>query len=371
MENENIFSISEHFSSVDDPRHHNIQHKLIDIIIIAICAIICGAESWTQVSEYGRSKHDWFKQFLELPSGIPSHDTFGRIFAIIDPGQFSHSFTMWVQSMTQLCSGSQVAIDGKTLRRSHDKSGGKAAIHMVSAWASKNGIVLGQIKTDEKSNEISAIPKLIKTLELNGTIVTIDAMGCQKEITRQIIDKGADYVIALKGNQSSLHENVELFFQNNAQTESIFSYCETTDGDHGRIEIRRYWTTTDIDWLQGKEKWANLKAIAMVQRERHVNEKVSTETSYYISNLESDADEIAQAIRSHWSIENSLHWILDVSFREDACRVRKDNAPENLAVLRHIALNLIKKEKTLKGGIQSKRLKAGWDNAYLFKILKR
>jgi predicted transposase YbfD/YdcC len=366
-------SISNHFGNLTDPRHHNIRHKLIDIITIAICAIICGAETWTQVEEYGHSKEEWFSDFLELPSGIPSHDTFGRIFAMIDPDQFKQAFISWAQTICELYRGALVAIDGKTLRRSHDSSRDKAAIHMVSAWASQNGLVLGQVKTNEKSNEITAIPELIKALELQGTIVTIDAMGCQKHIVQDIVNQGADYVLSLKANQPNLHNQVELFFQDYLQADikddSTFDAFESTDGEHGRIEIRRYWTTSHIDWLQGKEDWTNLRTIAMVQRERHIDDKVTTETAYYISSLPSNAEKLAQSIRGHWGIENSLHWTLDVCFREDQCRVRKDHGPQNFAILRHIALNLLKKEKTFKGGIQSQRLKAGWNNDYLVKVL--
>lgn len=365
-------SIKNHFSKIADPRDLNKRHKLIDIITIAICAVVCGANSWEHIEVFGHSKLDWFKDFLELPHGIPSHDTVGRVFAQIDPGEFQQSFMSWVQAICQLSHGQVVAVDGKTLRRSHDKSNGKSAIHMVSAWASANGIVLGQIKTDEKSNEITAIPELIKTLEIEGCIITIDAMGCQKNIAKTIIDKGADYVLALKDNQRTLHDNVELFFQDylkNNTNHSAIDFYQSTDGDHGRIEIRKYWTTSDINWLQGKETWKNINTIGMVQRERHVGDDISIETSYYISSIENDAKRFSHAARSHWSIENSLHWVLDVSFREDESRIRKDNAPQNFAVLRHMALNLLKRETSLKKSVKSKQLRAGWDNDYLAKVL--
>jgi len=363
------FTISSHFTNIDDPRKYNIRHNLIDIITIAICALICGAENWVDVEQYGKSKYGWLKQFLQLPNSIPSHDTFGRVFSLLDPKQFNDAFTCWWQSIQTLIHKKHVAIDGKTLRASYDKALGKSAIHMVSAWAVENGIVLGQVKTDEKSNEITAIPELIKQLELQDAIVSIDAMGCQKSIAKQIIDKQADYVFSLKGNHSLLHDQIKMFFQDNANPCTEFDLFESTDGDHGRIEIRRYSTTDDIDWLQGKEQWPGLKTITMVQRKRHIDDKISDETSYYISSIKKDAKKIARAIRGHWHIENSLHWVLDVSFDEDRCRVRKDHAPANMATLRHIVLNLIKQEKSFKGSVKTKRLKAAWENSYLLKIL--
>jgi predicted transposase YbfD/YdcC len=360
------YSISNYFSNVEDPRKYNIQHSLIDIITITICALICGAQNWGDVEQYGKSKYQWLKQFLALPNGIPSHDTFGRVFSMLDPQQFKEAFLNWSQSILTLIG--QIAIDGKTLRASHDTAAGKSAIHMVSAWAVENGIVLGQIKTDEKSNEITAIPELIKQLELQGTVVSIDAMGCQKAIAKQIIEKKGDYVFSLKGNHSALHDQVALFFKD-PQNPSEFDCFASTDGDHGRIEIRRYATCDTIDWLQGKEHWAGLKTITKVQRERHIDGKTSLETSYYISSLGRDVHKIARAIRGHWHIENSLHWVLDVTFDEDRCRVRKDHAPENMAILRHIVLNMIKQENSFKGSIHRKRLKAAWENDYLLKIL--
>jgi len=360
------FAISNYFTNIEDPRKYNIQHTLIDIITITICALICGAQNWGDVEQYGKSKYQWLKQFLALPNGIPSHDTFGRVFSMLDPQQFKEAFLNWSQSIQTLIG--QIAIDGKTLRASHDNTAGKSAIHMVSAWAVENGIVLGQVRTDEKSNEITAIPELIKQLELQGAIVSIDAMGCQKTIAKQIIEKKGDYVFSLKGNHSALHDQVALFFKD-PQNTSEFDCLASTDGDHGRIEVRRYETCDTIDWLQGKENWAGLKTITKVERERHIDGKASTETSFYISSLSRDVHKIARAIRRHWHIENSLHWVLDVSFDEDRCRVRKDHAPENMAILRHIVLNMIKQEKSFKGSIQRKRLKAAWENDYLLRIL--
>lgn len=367
---QNGFSISSHFATISDPRKYNIRHNLIDIITIAICAITCGAQNWVDVEQYGKSKYDWLTQFLLLPGGIPSHDTFGRFFSMLDPKQFNNSFTSWWQSIRTLLDQNQIAIDGKTVRSSHDKAMGKDAIHMVSAWHVENAMVLGQIKTNEKSNEITAIPELIKQLELQNTIVSIDAMGCQTAIAGQIIEKQGDYVFALKGNQSSMHDQIKLFFQDSLNNLNEFYHFESVDADHGRIETRRYWTCSEIDWLQGKEKWAGIKSITMVQRERDINNKICTETSYYISSVEKDVKRIANAIRNHWHIENSLHWVLDVTFNEDKCRIRKDNAPENVAILRHIVVNLLKQEKTFKGSIQTKRLKASWENSYMLKILK-
>lgn len=362
-----IAPFGRHIDCIKDPRRHNIRHLFHDMLLIALCAIISGADSWTQVAEYGRSKQQWFSQFLALPNGIPAHDTFGRVFAMIDPKGFENFFRHWVQDFAESIKDKTVCIDGKTLRGSHDRASGKAAIHMVSAWAAEAGLVLGQLKTDAKSNEIIAIPELIKTLALEDAVVTIDAMGCQKKIVRTIIDQKADYVIQVKDNHKRLHEDIALFFQEpaNANLDSV----ETTDGDHGRIETRCYMTTSDISWLQEKHLWAGIKSIAMVTRERDINATVSREKAYFISSLESDAAVIAKAIRAHWGIENSLHWCLDISFREDHCRVRKDHAPENMGILRHMALNLLKREKSLKGGIQTKRLKAAWDHSYLLKIL--
>jgi len=366
---DNKNSIRDFFSNLTEPRESNKRHHLIDIITIALCAVICSADTWEEVEEFGHAKHDWFKTFLELPHGIPSPDTFARVFACLDPGEFREAFLRWVEAIQKITRGQIVAIDGKTVRHSFDRN--TSPIHMVSAWAYGNGMVLGQVKTNEKSNEITAIPELLKVLELEGCIVTIDAMGCQKTIANKIIEKKADYVLGLKGNQGNLHADVELFFQDclsSGFTDISYDYSETVDGDHGRIETRRYWTTSDINWLADKELWKNLHTIVMVQRERRLDARVSMETSYYISSLRSDAKEIATAVRGHWSIENSLHWVLDIAFREDESRIRKGHAPENFAILRHMALNLLKKEPSRKS-IRRKRLRAGWDRDYLVRVL--
>jgi predicted transposase YbfD/YdcC len=356
-----------HLDCIEDPRRHNKQHLLHDILLISLCAVISGADSWTQVAEYGESKIVWFREFLSLPNGIPSHDTFGRLFARIEPKGFHEFFVRWVGDFSASIKGKTVSIDGKTLRRSHDRVNGKSAVHMVSAWASDVRLVLGQIKTDDKSNEMTAIPELIKTLALEGAIVTIDAIGCHKKITGTLVEAGADYVIQVKDNQKNLHKNIALFFQEPAN--GPFDIFETLDGEHGRIETRRYFTTDDISWLPEKEEWPGLKTICMALREREANGETSIEASCFISSLENHAPAIAKSIRAHWGIENSLHWCLDISFREDLCRVRKDHAPENFGILRHMATNLLKQEKTLKGGIQTKRLKSAWDHGYLMKVL--
>jgi len=365
-------SIETHFGGLSDPRHHNKKHKLIDIMTIAICATICGADTFKQIEDFGTAKIKWFKKFLELPFEIPSHDTFGRVFAIVDPKEFRSCFINWIQAVQDILAGQIIAVDGKTLRRSFDKSTDKKPIHMVSAWASESGFVLGQVKTDEKSNEITAIPQLLKMLELSGCIVTIDAMGCQKKIAETIVKKGADYLFSLKGNHGNLHDDVKLFFDGCLKDnfkDIPHSFYETVDGAHGRIETRKFWTVSDINWLYGKRLWKGLKSIGMVESERQIGDEISKERRFFITSLDSGAKTFGHAVRSHWGIENGLHWTLDIAFREDESRIRKDNSPENFAVLRHIALNLLKNEKTFKGSIKTKRLMAGWETSYLEKVI--
>lgn len=364
-----------HFADLEDPRdERGKDHQLIDILTIAICAVICGADSWVDIELYGQSKQAWFSTFLNLNNGIPSHDTFARVFARLDPEQMQRCFLSWVTAMSELSAGEVVAIDGKKVRHSYDNAKGKGAIHMVSAWASANRLVLGQRKVAEKSNEITAIPLLLQVLAIEGCIVTIDAMGTQKEIASAIIDQGADYILALKGNQGRLFEDVQWLFEQAQATQFqtvTHDFAQTIDKGHGRIEIRRCWTLSDaeLDYLIQKPQWKGLKTVVMLQSEQRIKGQASLETRYYISSLGSLATKMLAAIRTHWTVENHLHWTLDVAFDEDDSRVRKDYAPQNFSLLRHIALNLLGQDKSTKAGIAAKRKKAGWNDAYLLRIL--
>ncbi len=365
--------IAAHFESVTDPRiERTKEHLLLDILTISILAVICGADGWVGIETYGKAKESWLKTFLVLPNGIPSHDTFARVFARLDPEQLQAAFLSWVRSVSRLSAGEVIAIDGKTARRSYDKGKGKGAIHMVSAWASQNRLVLGQRKVDAKSNEITAIPELLKVLDIHGCIVTIDAMGTQKAITQQIIEQGGDYVLALKGNQGNLFEDVEQIFEQ-ALSQNFkgieYDFYETKDVGHGRVEQRRCWSLGQVEWLIDAEKWAQFTSIARVESVRECDGKTSGEARYYISSLAPDAQRLAEAIRTHWSVENPLHWVLDIAFREDECRIRNGHAPENFTLLRHLAVSALNQEKTAKIGIKNKRLRAGWDDDYLLKVL--
>ena len=369
-------TILDHFTDLDDPRvERTRRHKLVDIIAIAICATICGADSWVHTEIFGRSKLAWFQSFLELPHGIPSHDTFGDVFARLDPVQLQDCFISWTQAIAQLLPGEVVAVDGKTARRSYDQAGKKGAIHMVSAWATQQSLTLGQVKTDEKSNEITAIPQLLEMLELHGCIVTIDAMGCQREIAQRITQSGADYVLAVKENQGQLHESIQDLFEG-AEAFGFdgvpYDHAQTVDKGHGRVERRECWVIADpdcLDYLDPHGQWPQLKAAVRVVGHRQTHEGGITQPRYYISSLAASAEQLMAAIRSHWTIENSPHWTLDVTFRKDQSRVRKDHGPQNINTLRQIGHNLLKSETTLKVGIQGKRLNAGWNEDYLLKVL--
>jgi len=369
-------TIAEHFGSLEDPRVERTKHhQLLDILIIAICAVVCGADDWVAVESFGQARREWLETFLPLEGGIPSHDTFGRVFARLNPDAFRACFRSWIQAVFTQTRGQVVALDGKTLRRSHDNARGKAAIHMVSAWATENTLVLGQLKVEDKSNEITALPALLRLLSLEGCIVTIDAMGCQTAIAQEILDARAEYVLALKENQGTLYQDVVLAFHEGRHTgfrDIAHDTHQTTDGDHGRLEIRRCWVIRDPEYLRyfaREEHWPGLRSVAMVESECWEGDAVRRERRYFISSLPGEAHVLAHGIRSHWGIENSLHWVLDMSYREDESRVRVGNAPENLAVLRHLTLNLLKQETSLPVGIKNKRLRAAWDEDYLRKVL--
>ena len=368
-------TIVDYFVDIKDPRiDRTKRHKLIDIITIAICAVICGADSWVTIETYGKAKENWLKKFLELPNGIPSHDTFARVFARIEPQQFQESFLAWIKSIHHRTNGEVIAIDGKKIKHSYDKKVSSSAINMVSAWATTNRLVIGQRKVDSKSNEITAIPELIKVLEIAGCIVTIDAMGCQKNIVSLISQQQGDYVIALKKNQSNLYKNVEELFKEaiSKQLKGFDADSYTTEeSGHGREEIRHYLMLSDIpNKIIESDKWEKLSSIGMVESIRIENGKTTVETRYYISSLNLNAKKFGESVRSHWGIENSLHWVLDVAMREDDCRIRKDNAPQNFAVLRHIAINLLGKEKEQKLGIKNKQFLAAINDSYLTKVLE-
>jgi len=365
-------SIIDHFSALPDPRILlKTSHKLVDIVAMALCAVVAGADDWVEIAAYAKAKEAWFKDFLELRGGVPSHDTFGRVFALLDPDAFGGCYIDWVRTLIN-SADKLVAVDGKTLRRSHDRSNGKSAIHMVNAWAVHQGLVLGQVKTDAKSNEITAIPELLKLLDLKSSVVTIDAMGCQKHIAKQIVEQEADYVFSLKGNQGNLHKEVELLFQDakkNDFKDLPHDSFTTVDGEHGRIETRRYTTVADVDWFEEKNKWAKLNSFGMIESEREIDGHITFETRYFISSLPSDAKRFAAAARGHWAVENSLHWSLDIAFREDDSRVRSGHAPANLAIIRRLALSLIKRDLHRKIGIKASRKRAGWDLEYIGKLL--
>jgi predicted transposase YbfD/YdcC len=376
MVTSSIASIQTQFGGLTDPRsEHTRQHLLLDIIVIAFSAILCGADNWLEVEAFGEAKLEWFRRFLPLPNGIPSHDTFGEVFARLDPEEFQACFLSWVQAVMTATHSQVVAVDGQTVQRSHNRRLGQGPIHMVRAWAQTNRLVLAQVKVDEQSNEITAIPALLQLLDVTGCIVTIDAMGTQTAIADQIVAQGADYVLAVNDNQERLAQDVVATF---AEAERVqfkqvpHDYAKTVDKGHGRLETRECWTIAREDYLDALRTaghWRGLHSLAMVRATLQIGDEITVVTRYYISSLDGQAARLLDATRCHWGIENDLHWTLDIAFREDESRVRVGQGPENLAVLRHMALNVLKHEKTAKVGIKVKRLKAGWDEAYLLRLL--
>jgi predicted transposase YbfD/YdcC len=372
-------SISEHFAELTDPRRDHLkEHRLLDIVTITLCAVICGADDWVNVAMFGRAKEAWLRTFLALPGGIPSHDTFGRVFARLDPEELRRCFLTWVAAVVGAPSEQVVAVDGKTLRGSHDRRRGTSALHLVSAWATASDLVLAQVAVDTKSNEITAIPALLRLLSLEGATVTIDAMGCQTAIAAQIVDQGANYVLTLKDNQPTLHERVrQTFADADAATGKTLRLADlvphdVTELDHDRLERRRCRVIGDpayLAYIDPDRRWANLTSVVCITSTRRVGTTTTTEDRHYISSLPPDAAQLAHTIRSHWGIENRLHWVLDVTFHEDASTVRLGHAPENLASIRHLALNLIRQERSSKGSIATKRFRAARDDSYPCSIL--
>lgn len=362
------------FRDLPDPRSkRNQRHKLFDIIAIAICAVLSGANDWVKVASFARTKKQWLDTFLELPNGVPSHDTFDRVFRLVDPNEFEQRFVAWARLVANLLPGEVVAIDGKTIRGSHDQKNGKSAIHCVSAFASGNQLVLGQMVTEEKSNEITAIPKLLETLAISGCLVTIDAMGCQKAIAEKVVDSGADYLLALKGNQSSLADEVENFFIQAAAidfdgVEHVHYLFEETN--RGRQEKREIWVSGDIGWLPMLKEWKGLRSILMIKTDRIANGRLEQETRFYISSLVYDVPNLGQAAREHWSIENTCHWVLDVTYQEDASRVRKGYGAENLSRLKRLTLNFLMQDKVSKKSIATKRFEAALDDQYRERLMR-
>lgn len=376
METSPVKSFEEHFGTLEDPRVKRCRrHELLEIIILAVCAVICGCNTWVDIAQFCRVRLEWFRSFLHLPNGIPSHDTFNRVFARLNSSEFGSCFISWAEGLREAIGGEYINLDGKALRSSHDYALGKTPLEMVSAWAGANHLVLGQLKVDSDSNEITAIPALLKMLALKGCLVTIDAIGTQKEIAEEIRNQEANYLLALKANQKLLYEGVEDSFREGMKTDFkdiAHDFYETMEKNHGRLETRRYWTITEpeyLNYLNPDGEWKDLTSIGMVEAERMIKGEVTRETRYYISSRAFNAEEFGCAVRSHWGIENSLHWVLDVDFREDDCRVRKGYAAENFSVLRRIALNLIKRETTFRKSVAGRRLAASWDEKYLLRVL--
>lgn len=364
--------LRDHFRDLTDPRRGEVAYPLINIVTIAVCAVICGADDFVAIAEFGRKKKEWLGKVLDLSAGIPSHDRFNAILGALLPGEFEKCLLSWIAALHEITAGQIVAIDGKTLRRSFDAASSKSAIHMVSAWATANHVSLGQLVVDEKSNEITAIPKLLQMLEISGCLVTIDAMGCQTEIAQEIVSAGADYVLAVKANQPTLHAGIVDFFTDHMEDDfarTKVSRFQTTEKGHGRQERRAYFVCPVPDDLPDRERWTHLTAIGVTISDVIRGDKPSSEARFYILSKKLTARAFATAVRSHWSIENRLHWQLDVTFNEDQSRIRQGHADANFSILRRMALSLLKNNHTSKVGIKNKRLLAGWDDAYLREVL--
>ncbi len=365
-------SIQEHFSTLKDPRiDRNKLHELMDIVILVVCAVSSGANGWEAIEDFGKEKLDWLRKFAPFANGVPSHDCIANVMSRLSPKGFQECFRSWAGAVSEATQGEVIAVDGKTAKGSRDRKRSRKALHMVSAWASTNRLVLGQEATDEKSNEITAIPKLLELLELKGCIVTIDAMGCQRAIAKQIVAQGGDYVLGLKGNQSTLQEGVEDFFSVAMDGDFAgveYDYTEEVDKDHGRLEVRRYWVTEDLRTLPNTPHWPGLRSIGMVERHCSIGETETVERRYYINSIGAEADRFAHAVRGHWGVENRLHWRLDVVFGEDASRIRKGNAPAIMTSIRHLCMNLFEQEPSLLG-LSRKRRKAAWNDDYRAKVV--
>jgi predicted transposase YbfD/YdcC len=385
METKSSLSVSKLLSGLseieDRRRGPNQQHELTELLAIALCALLSGAETFVEMEQFGRAQELWLRSFLEIKGGIPSHDTFGRVFAMIEPNQFQKWFMEWTQQIRRSFGGEVISIDGKSLRGSG--KAGKELVHLVSAWAGENRLVLGQVRVAAKSNEITAIPLLVRQLDLRQCVVTIDAMGCQKAIAGEICQAQADYVLALKGNHATVSQEVRTFLDeaiarwenppvvvSRDQPEVKLAHHQTVEKDHGRLEIRRYWITDQIQWLTEAKEWVGLRSFGLVESTREIAGVVTVERRCYLSSLPAKAQGFAQAVRGHWAVENSLHWTLDVTFNEDQCRVRTGHAAENFSTLRRMALNILKRETSLKSGLKCKQKYAGWNPSYLLKLLQ-
>jgi predicted transposase YbfD/YdcC len=369
-------SLFTYLSELEDPRiEKNRDHPLINVLVVAILGVICGADNFTEIERFGRAKEAWLSSFLDLENGIPSHDTFGRVFRWLDETAFQEAFLKWTQSLCQVSEGEVIALDGKKLRGSKEKSAKRPGIWMVSAWAKENRLVLGQKKVDKKSNEITAMPELLSRLDITGAVITVDALNAQTQLAEVVVEAGADYIFAIKGNQGTVYEDLQLLFEGFEQDNYegvVFETAKSHSEAHGREEFRQVFVVKDsqyLNYLRRDGVWKNLKTLVKLLTVRISSQKTEVSSRYFISSWTAGADAFLRAIRDHWQIENGLHWVLDIAFQEDASRIRKDHAPQNMAVLRHIALNLLKLERSSKVGIAVKRKMAGWNNDYLLKVL--